>query len=69
MQIQTQIARMPLRGIDEQQPATEAEKASAFSVPEVDDEVLVAFAHGDLRGPILLGSLWSASAEPPDQAR
>jgi uncharacterized protein involved in type VI secretion and phage assembly len=28
-------------------------------LPEVDDEVLVAFVHGDIRAPVILGSLWS----------
>jgi len=35
-----------------------------FCLPEVDDEVLVAFEHGDLRRPFVLGSLWS----PVDKA-
>jgi len=36
-----------------------------YFVPEVDDEVLVAFEHGDLRYPYVLGCLWSADAPPP----
>jgi uncharacterized protein involved in type VI secretion and phage assembly len=35
-----------------------------FFLPEVDDEVLVAFEHGDLRFPYVVGSLWN-SAQPP----
>jgi uncharacterized protein involved in type VI secretion and phage assembly len=38
----------------------------AYFVPEVDDEVLIAFEHGDLRFPYVLGSLWSAT-EPPQE--
>lgn len=31
----------------------------AFWLPEVDDEVLLAFEHGDLRRPFVVGCLWS----------
>jgi uncharacterized protein involved in type VI secretion and phage assembly len=38
----------------------------AYFVPEVDDEVLVAFRHGDLGFPYVLGALWSDGAPPPE---
>ncbi len=34
-------------------------------VPEVGDEVLVAFERGDLRSPYVLGSLWNGKSKPP----
>jgi uncharacterized protein involved in type VI secretion and phage assembly len=37
----------------------------AFFVPEVDDEVLVGFEHGDPRRPYVLGCLWSTKDKPP----
>jgi phage baseplate assembly protein V len=37
-----------------------------FFLPEVDDEVLVAFLHGDLRQPFVLGALWNGKDKPPE---
>jgi uncharacterized protein involved in type VI secretion and phage assembly len=39
-----------------------------YFVPEVDDEVLVAFEHGDLRFPYVLGALWNGQDPPPESA-
>jgi phage baseplate assembly protein V len=38
----------------------------AYFVPEVDDEVLVAFADGNLGHPYVLGFLWSQPSPPPE---
>ena len=38
----------------------------ASAVPQVDDEVLVAFEHGDMRRPIVIGALWKGTS-PPQQ--
>ena len=37
-----------------------------FMLPEVDDEVLVVFEHGDMRFPYVLGGLWNGSDAPPE---
>jgi uncharacterized protein involved in type VI secretion and phage assembly len=37
----------------------------AFFVPEVGDEVLLAFVHGDMRQPIILGGLYNGKDKPP----
>jgi uncharacterized protein involved in type VI secretion and phage assembly len=36
-----------------------------YFLPEVDDEVLVAFEQGDLRFPYVLGALWNGKDSPP----
>ncbi len=36
-----------------------------YFLPEVDDEVLVAFEHGDARFPYVLGALWNGKDAPP----
>ena len=36
-----------------------------FFLPEVDDEVLVAFERGDIRFPYVVGSLWNGNDKPP----
>jgi uncharacterized protein involved in type VI secretion and phage assembly len=36
-----------------------------YLLPEVDDEVLVAFEQGDVRFPYVLGALWSEPSPPP----
>jgi phage baseplate assembly protein V len=36
----------------------------SFYVPEVDDEVLVAFVHGDMRYPVVVGGLYNGSDKP-----
>jgi uncharacterized protein involved in type VI secretion and phage assembly len=36
-----------------------------YFLPEVDDEVLVAFEHGDMRFPYVLGVLWNGKDAPP----
>jgi phage baseplate assembly protein V len=38
----------------------------AFFLPEVDDEVLVAFEHGQVEFPYVLGALWNGKDTPPE---
>ena len=37
-----------------------------FFLPEIEDEVLVAFENGDQRKPIVIGALWGSTQKPPE---
>jgi uncharacterized protein involved in type VI secretion and phage assembly len=37
-----------------------------FFYPDVDDEVLVAFEHGDIDSPYIIGALWNNQDKPPE---
>ncbi len=39
----------------------------AFFMPEVDDEVLVAFEHGDFRHPVVIGGVWNGQDKYPQK--
>jgi uncharacterized protein involved in type VI secretion and phage assembly len=38
-----------------------------YCLPEVNDEVLVAFEHGQVEFPYVLGALWNGQDKPPEQ--
>ena len=38
-----------------------------FFYPDVDDEVLVAFEHGDIDSPYIIGALWNNQDKPPEE--
>lgn len=42
------------------------ERRGGFFIPDVGDEVLVVFVHGDARHPIVVGGLWNGAAAPPE---
>jgi uncharacterized protein involved in type VI secretion and phage assembly len=46
-------------------PGAGAERGM-YWLPEVQDEVLVAFEHGDIHRPYVLGGLWNGQDKPPD---
>lgn len=43
------------------------EEAGLFIIPEVGDEVLVVFGHGDFSQPFILGGLWNGQDAPPPE--
>lgn len=42
-------------------------KRGTWFIPDVNDEVLVAFEGGDPRSPYVVGALWNGSDAPPEQ--
>lgn len=36
-----------------------------YCLPEINDEVLIAFEHGDIHRPYIVGALWSRTDKPP----
>lgn len=42
------------------------EERGWFFLPEIDDEVVVMFEHGDIRRPVVLGAVWNGKDAPPD---
>lgn len=42
------------------------EERGWFFLPEVDDEVLVVFEHGDIHRPLVIGALWNGKDAPPE---
>jgi len=48
-------------------PMAGAERGFEF-IPEVNDEVLVAFEYDDINHPFVLGALWNGKDEPPEKS-
>ncbi len=63
--------RFPWRDADDEsywaRVATEmaGDGYGTYFLPEVDDEVLVAFQNGDIHRPFVIGSLWNGEQKPP----
>lgn len=45
------------------------DKRGVYFMPEVGDEVVVAFDSGDPNMPIILGGVWNGTSAPPEQAK
>ncbi|WP_238652820.1 phage baseplate assembly protein V [Paenibacillus piscarius] len=63
--------KIPLMGMQESNWARMAswmagKGRGAFCLPEVEDEVLVAFENGDVNRPYVIGSLWNGKDVPPE---
>jgi len=42
------------------------DRRGTWFVPDAGDEVLVAFANGDARNPVIVGALWGSTQRPPE---
>ena len=42
-----------------------ANRTGLWALPQVGDEVIVAFEHGEMRTPYVIGSLWNGEDPPP----
>jgi uncharacterized protein involved in type VI secretion and phage assembly len=42
-------------------------ESGTFFIPQVGDEVLVAFSHGEVQEPYVIGCLWNGQDSPPTQ--
>jgi uncharacterized protein involved in type VI secretion and phage assembly len=68
-----QVRLVAFNGIDDQDAPLWArvvapfagDDRGAFFMPDVGDEVLVLFLHGDTRFPLVIGGLWSGAAPAP----
>jgi uncharacterized protein involved in type VI secretion and phage assembly len=69
MHIQMRIAAALDSCFAEHELARSGSEAPGASRPEIDDQVLVAFEHGDTRRPYQIGSLWNSQDDPPAQSR
>jgi uncharacterized protein involved in type VI secretion and phage assembly len=64
--------KFPLRGTEDESNWTRVvsfmagKEMGAFFLPEVEDEVLVAFENGDIEHPYVIGSLWNGEEAPPE---
>lgn len=48
-------------------PMAGKEGSGFYFLPEVDDEVLVAFEHGQIEFPYIMGALWNGKNAPPEK--
>lgn len=43
-------------------------EAGAYMIPDVDDEVIIGFEHGDINRPLILGGVWNGQHDLPPEA-
>lgn len=61
----------PWRDVDDESPwapvttPMAGDEAGTYFLPDVDDQVLVAFKFGDVSAPVVIGALWDDQRRPP----
>src|SRR5262245_9966871 len=74
-QARVQVRLVNFDGVDDQDGPIWARLAvplagnnrGTFWIPDVNDEVLIAFINGDSRHPVVIGSFWNGQDSPPEQ--
>ncbi len=56
----------PKSGMAPVAAALAGKNRGAFLMPELEDEVLVSFEHGDINHPYIIGFLWNGVDKPPE---
>ena len=62
----------PWRDVDDESPwapvtaSMAGDRAGTYFLPDIDDQVLVAFKFGDISAPVVIGSLWDDQRRPPE---
>jgi uncharacterized protein involved in type VI secretion and phage assembly len=67
VQVDFKDRRLEKRGWARVATPMAGDRRGVYLLPEVGDQVLVAFEHGDPRSPFVVGALWGENEQPPER--